>query len=126
MAKKFTLRKRQNKILYAEFFVASIIIALLTVIGLKLHPAVGIIIALLSIFGIVYLFFQFRIFRYLFSILFSLGWATGAFLIGQQIEKSSNTTGWVLSIVTFAIAIWLHYDHFDFLRKTTVYEYERQ
>lgn len=126
MAKKFILRKRQNKILYTEFFAASIIIALLTVFGLKLHPAIGIIISLVSIFGIVYLFFQFRIFRYLFSTIFSLGWATGAFLVGQQIEKTSNTTGWVLSIVAFAIGLWLHYDHFDFLRKTTVYEYERQ
>jgi len=126
MAKKITLRKRQNKILYTEFFATSILITLFTIIRLKLHPAIGILVALFSIFGIAYFFFQYRIFRYLFSLLFSLGWATGVFLIGQQIEITSNTTGWVLSIVAFAIAIWLHYDHFDFLRKTTVYEYERQ
>ena len=126
MAKKYTFRKRQNKILYTEFFLASILIALVSIIQFKLHPAIGIIIALGAIFGIVYLFFEFRLFRYVFSILFSFCWAGAAYLVGQHIDKASSTTSWVLSIVVFAITIWLHWDHFDFLRKTTVYEYERQ
>jgi len=126
MAKKFTLRKRQNKILYIEFILASILIALVSIVQFEIHPAIGIIIAIGAILGIVYLFFEFRLFRYVFSILFSLCWAVAAYLAGQNIDKASSTTSWVLSNLVFAITIWLHWDHFDFLIKTTVYEYERQ
>jgi hypothetical protein len=94
--------------------------------NLKLHLAFSIPIAIVVFISMIYLFFQFRLFRYLFSITFSVGWAIGAFLVGQQIEKSSDTTSWILSVLTLLIALWLHYDHFDFLRKATVYEYEKQ
>lgn len=126
MARSYILRKRENKILYIEFFLLSVLAALLLVINLKLHIAFSIPIAIAALVGMIFLFFQFRLFRYLFSITFSVCWAIGAFLVGQQIEKSGDTTSWVLAVLTLLIALWLHYDHFDFLRKATVYEYEKQ
>lgn len=126
MAKKIIVRKRQNRILYTEFILAAIIVTLLAVDQLKLHPAIALIIVIISFYAFALLFFKFRIFRYIFSILFSVGWTLCAYLLGQEIDKAGDTTSWVLSIVTFAASIWMHYDHFDFLRKSTLYEYERQ
>jgi hypothetical protein len=126
MSKKYILRKRENKILTTEFILASILIAIVSVKQFKLHPAIGIIIAIVALFAIVYLFVEFRFFRYLFTIVFSLFWAGVGYLIGYFLDKSSIITSLVLSIVIFPFAIWLHWDHFDFMRKATVYEYERQ
>ncbi len=126
MAKKYIIRKRQNKILYFEFILAAIVTAMLAIDQLKLHPAIAIIIVIVAFYGFALLFFKFKVFRYIFSIMFSFVWTLFAFLLGQKIDETGNTTSWVLSIVTFAASIWLHYDHFDFLRKSTLHEYERQ
>ncbi len=126
MSRKFILQKRQNTILYSEFLITAGIVALLAFGYYKIHPAVALLIAIVSIFIFVYLFFTLRIFRYIFSISFSIGWAYGAFLLGQKLETSSNTTAWVFSLITFCICIWAHWDHFDFLKTAKIYEYEQR
>jgi O-antigen/teichoic acid export membrane protein len=126
MARKYIYRKRQNTILYTEFLGAAVIAALVAIGYFKIHPAIALLVAIAALFLFIYLFFAFRIFRYSFSILFSLAWACGAFLVGQKFEKASNTTAWVFAFLAFCLCLWAHWDHFDFLKSAKVYEYERR
>jgi hypothetical protein len=124
MARKYILIKRQNKILYAEFLVASVVGAWLTTACMNWHPAIGILFGIVSYFLIGYLFFAYRFFRYSFSILFSLGWAAAAFVAGQNIERISDTTAWVFAVIAFGLSLWAHWNHFDFLRNAEAREFE--
>lgn len=126
MASKYIVRKRQNKILYTEFLLSAGVIAVLSVTYYKTHPAIGLIIGIAALFLFAVLFFKVKIYRYIFSILFSVGWAVVAFLAGESIDKSSDTTAWIFAAIAFALSIWAHWDHFTFLKKAKVYEYERQ
>ena len=126
MAGKYIVRKRRNTILYSEFFIAAIVAAIFCVHQFQLHPAIGLLIGIGTLFLLIFLFVSSRIFRYIFSILFSLGWAAGAFSVGQSIDKKSEITSWIFGLVAFAICLWAHYDHFKFIKDAKVYEYERQ
>ena len=74
---------------------------------------------------LIYLFVESRIFRYIFSIIFSLAWAGGAFALGQNIDKKSDTTGIVFAILALGISLWAHWDNFQFYKDAKVIEYER-
>lgn len=126
MARKYIVRKRQNTILYSEFFISAIVGAIYCVHQFKLHPAIGLLIGIGTLFLLIFLFVSSRIFRYIFSIIFSLGWASAAFFVGHSIDKKSDITSWVFALLAFAICIWAHYDHFKFIKDAKVYEYERQ
>jgi len=95
MAAKYFVKKRKNKILYTEFFFAALASGMLAYIYFKLHPAIALSVGIASIFAFAFLFFANGIFRYLFSILFSLGWAFLAFFAGHSIETKTDTTAWV-------------------------------
>ena len=47
-----------------------------------------------------------------------------AFAIGQSIEKSSDTTAWVLAFVAFTVSLIANKDHFSFLENARLSEYE--
>lgn len=126
MANKYIVRKRQNKILYAEFLLSAGLVAFLSVSYYKIHLGISLLIGIAAIFLFAVLFFKIRLFRYIFSILFSVGWAIGAFIAGESIDKNSDTTAWVFAAIAFALSIWAHWDHFTFLKDAKVYEYERQ
>jgi len=126
MASKFIIRKRQNKILYLEIFIAVGIVCLLSINYYRVHPAIALIIGIVAVLLLISLFFANKIFRYTFSILFSFIWGTAAFLAGQYLEKTSDTTAWVLAVLAFGISLWAHKDHFSFLKSAKLYEYERQ
>ena len=124
MATKYIIRKRQNTILYTEFFLAALATGIVAFTYYKLHTATALLVGIASMFLFAVLFFANSIFRYLFSILFSLGWALLAFVAGVSVETKSDTTGWVFAIITFAMSIWAHWDHFNFMKQAQVYEYE--
>lgn len=126
MATKYIIRKRQNKILYVEILLAAVIIGFLSINHYKIHPAVAFLIGIGSAASLIFLFFSNRIFRYSFSILFSFIWGWAAFLLGQSIEKASDTTAWVFAIIAFGICLLAHKDHFSFLKGARRYEYEVQ
>lgn len=46
MAAKYMVRKRQNTILYAEFFFAALATAILTLAYFKLHPAIALLVCI--------------------------------------------------------------------------------
>lgn len=125
MARKYIYRKRYNKILVYEFIIASIAIAVLTVVYLKIHPAIGLLIFIGAAALLIYLFVESRIFRYLFSILFSFGWAGAAYLFGQNLDKKSDTTSIVFAIIALGVSIWAHWDNFQFYKDAKVIEYDR-
>ncbi len=125
MAAKYIIRKRQKTILYTEFFFAALTTGIVAFTYYKLHPATALLVGITTSFLFVILFFANKIFRYLFSILFSLGWALAAFAVGVSIETKTDTTAWVFAIIAFALSLWAHWNHFTFLKQARVYEYER-
>jgi hypothetical protein len=124
MATKYIIRKRQNTILYMEFFLAALATGVVAFTYYKLHPATALLMGIGSMFLFAVLFFANSILRYLFSILFSLGWALLAFVAIVSVETKSDITAWVFAIIAFAMSIWVHWDHFNFIRHAQVYEYE--
>ena len=105
---------------------AAVIIGLVLIEYYQVHPAVALLLGFGASILFISLFFANKIFRYSFSILFSLVWALAAFIVGQFIEKSSDTTAWVFSIVAFGISLLAHKRHFSFLKGAERYEYEVQ
>lgn len=124
MSTKYIIRKRQNTILYTEFFLAALATGIVAYSYYKLHPATALLVDIGSMFLLAVLFFANSIFRYLFSILFSLGWALLAFVAGVSVETKSDTTTWVFAIIAFVMSLWAHKDHFNFIKQAEVYEYE--
>lgn len=72
---------------------------------------VGIVVLLASIFAIMALFFGFRIFRYIFSIAFSLFWGFLAFAFASSVSKS-DLSHWIALIFVFFISLLIHYGYF--------------
>ncbi len=126
MAAKYIIRKRQNRILFIEVLMAAAVLGFLSFHYLQVDPAIGLLIGIAAVLSFFFLFFANKTFRYLFSILFSIIWASAAFLAGQYLEKNSNTTACVLAILAFGISLWAHKDHFSFLKSAKLYEYEIQ
>jgi len=125
MAAKYIIRKRRNTILYVEFFIVALATSLLLFKYFKLHPAIAFLVAIASFFISAFLFFSKSIFRYLFSLLFSLAWAFIAFFTGHLLETKTDMTAWTLALLAFVISIWAHRDHFKFIKEAQLFEYER-
>lgn len=70
------------------------------------------IVALLVLSG---LFFRIRLFRYLFSISFSLIWGLMAYTFAGSASKST-ATHWVAMILAILVSLFLHKDYFNFER----------
>ena len=126
MSGNYIIRKRRNKILDAEILIAAVIISFLSINNYNLHPAIAVLIGIGAAASLIFLFFHNRIFRYSFAILFSFIWGWAAFLIGQSIEKASDTTAWVMAIIGFGFSLLAHKDHFAFIKGARRYEYEVQ
>src|SRR5438270_13999927 len=124
MYSNFIIRRRQNKILYTEFFIVAIIVGFLLIRQYKFHPALGLLFGVLSMGLSSSLFFANRIFRYLFSIVFSFVWGFLAFVIWGSIDSTSNNIAWGFMALAFAISLAAHQDHFYFLKRAKRYEYE--
>jgi len=60
-----------------------------------------------------YLFFRVKLFRYLFSIAFSLIWGFMAYAFAQSASRSTSIP-WIAAIVAIFISLTLHKDYFDF------------
>jgi hypothetical protein len=125
MKRNYVVRRRQNKILYSELFIASILIGLVIHYKLNIHPAISLLLGLGCLFLLAYLIPYSRVFRYFFAIAFSFVWGFGAYLLGAIIDGNSIITSCVFASLAFLISIWAHYDHYKFLKNAKVYEYEK-
>ncbi|MDR6781923.1 hypothetical protein ABIE26_001588 [Pedobacter africanus] len=76
-----------------------------------------------SMFVIAFLFFRIRVFRYIFSIIFSLAWGFVALAIAFMLTKS-NVSPWILSVVVFGIGLLVHKGHFTAEDSTEVIHYK--
>jgi hypothetical protein len=125
MSQGYILHKRRNTILYTEFLFMAAGTGMFSSIYMLLHPVVGVLIGGVFALLIAFLFFNFRIFRYSFSLLFSIAWAVGMYLVGKKVDSASDTTSWILAAVGFCMSLWTHWNHFHFIRNARLFEYER-
>jgi hypothetical protein len=75
MSHRYILHKTRNRTPYTEFLFMAAVTGIVSSINMVLHPLLGALIGGVFALLIAYLFFKFRIFRYSFSILFSVAWA---------------------------------------------------
>lgn len=72
---------------------------------------IGIAIFIVCIAVIGAMFFRFRVFRYFFSIAFSLFWGFLAFVFASSASKS-DFSHWIAFILVFVISIFIHRSYF--------------
>ena len=125
MSQEYILHKRRNTILYTEFLFMAAVTGIVSSIYMVLHPVLGVLIGVFFALLIAYLFFNFRIFRYSFSILFSIAWGVGMYLVGKKLDSATDTTSWILAAAGFCISLWAHRNQFHFIRNARLFEYER-
>lgn len=126
MAGKYLFYKRKTAIIFADCILFSTGLSICGVYYFKYHWSLGIVTFLGLLFGFFHAFFAFRIFRYIMSVIFSLLYGGIFALIGAAIDKENPTTpALVFGILAFAISIFLHKDHFDFLKGAKYYEYDK-
>lgn len=75
----------------------------------------GVIAAVVIFMILAFLFFRVRIFRYIFSIAFSLCWAIAAYNLTESFTDA-RATRWIAAAIVFLISAFLHKDYFDFER----------
>jgi hypothetical protein len=126
MAKHYILRRRQNKILYFETLITSALISLILWSTFKYNWSIMIITFCVFMIGFIYAFFEWRIFRYIVTVLFSMTYGFIAYAIGRKMDEEDFTAGVVLAFVVYFISLAAHKDHFDFLSNAKLIEYERQ
>lgn len=85
----------------------------------------GMLIFISCMFVIGFLFFRIRIFRYIFSIIFSLGWGFLALAIAFMLTKS-NVSPWILAVVVFGLGLLVHKGHFTAPDNTEVIHYRER
>lgn len=126
MARKYLFYRRKTAIIFTDTLLFAGGLSIAGVYYFKYHWSIAIITFLGLLFGFYYAFFANRIIRYIFSILFSLFYGGVFALIGAALDKENPITpSLIFGILAFLISLYLHKDHFDFLKGAKYYEYDR-
>ncbi len=124
MAKRYLLTRRSNDILPYEIVLASVAAGILAVEHFDIAYGYGFLIFFLCACIMTYLFVSSRIFRYVFTILFSLGWAAGAFFVAQHINNAPVWLPFVVAPLALGCSLWAHRNDFKFYKEAEVVEYD--
>ena len=117
--------KRKTAIIFTDALILSVGLSIWGYYTFKYNWSVSIVTFLILFFGTNYVFFSSKIFRYIFSIIFSLFYALIFAAIGAYIDKENPTMpSAIFGILAFLISLFLHKDHFDFLKGAKPIEYE--
>jgi hypothetical protein len=125
MTRRYIVRKRQNQILYFETFLTAGILSLILWTYFKYHWAYMIITFGVFMFVFIYAFFEWRLFRYIVTVVFSMAYGIIAFFIGRVIDNETFTAGVIFAFIAYFISLIAHKDHFDFLSNAKLIEYEK-
>lgn len=125
MARRYIIRKRQNEIINFETMVTAGLFSFILWYNFNYHWAYAIITFGALTVGFIYAFFEWRIFRYIVTVLFSMTYGIIAYFIGRAIDKETFTAGVIFAFVAYFISILLHKDHFEFLSEAKLIEYEK-
>lgn len=126
MARRYIVRNRQNKILYFETLVTAGILSIILWSYFEYHWAYMIITFGIFMYIFIYAFFQWRLFRYIATVLFSMAYGILAYAFGREIDKESFTAGIIFALIAYFTSILAHKDHFDFLKNAELIQYEKR
>lgn len=123
MAEKIIIRKKTHlPLVVLEMLLLAGILAYWLCKKYDLDWILGLLIFLATIFVNSFLFFRIRVFRYIFAIIFSLGWGFLGFGFAMSVTKST-VTPWLLFTVVFAVSLLLHKSYFSFESNARVVDY---
>lgn len=126
MARKYILYKRKSAIIFTDIIIFAVSLSILGICYFNYHWSIGLI-TLIALYVLTfYLFFLNKIFRYVFSLLSSLVYGSLFAILDYLIDKENPTTpALVFGILTFLISLFLHKDHFDFIKGSKFIEYDK-
>lgn len=126
MAEAIVIRRRSGSLLVAiEMLLISAYSTYWLCKKFDLDWILGALIFIGGMFVIAFLFFRIRLFRYIFSIIFSLAWGFVALAIAFMLTKS-NVSPWILSVVVFGLGLLAHKGHFIAADTTEVIHYRER
>ncbi|WP_161890079.1 hypothetical protein [Pontibacter russatus] len=127
MARNVIIRKRSGGILFFEIFALSIFLSVLIVQTYKINWAWGVVAFIVLTYAIVELFFRVKVFRYIFSVLFSMVWGAIVFSFTKGMDEASGqTSGLIMGSIGFLFGLWAHRDEFRFNKDAKVVNVERR
>ena len=126
MTKKYLFYKRKTAIIFTDTILFAAGLSIWSLLYFKYNWSFSIVSFLVLFFGFYYAFFLNRIIRYIFSIFFSILYGLVAAAIGAAIGKEDPIIPSIIfGVLAFLISLYLHKDHFDFLKNSKHYEYDR-
>lgn len=118
-AQKTIFIDRQGGIVFTEFILCAIMLAIFSVALFSLPWAIGIVLFIAYALALDYLFFNVTIWRWIFSTVMSAGWGYFAFYITRHfIGVDINT--YIVGIIAFIFMVWVHKDEYQFESSATV------
>ncbi len=125
MAKRL-FYKRKTAIIYADCFFSAAVLVIYSLYYFKYHWSIALIAFIVLYFAFFFAFFFSRIVRYTLTFLFSAFYGGLFAFIGTLLDRENPLApALVFGILAFLISIYLHKDHFDFLKGVKVYEYDK-
>jgi len=106
--------KNKKASIYTEFLAIALLITFLSFRFFRLHPAVALLIFVLTYLCSYLLFQKNRRFRTGFTIIAVIGWAVLAYFMSRWIGHVSSATAWVFAMLAFLIAILAYRDFLVF------------
>ncbi|TDE09568.1 hypothetical protein [Dyadobacter psychrotolerans] len=124
MAAKITVRRKNRLALVRiEIFVLAVFVSHWLGKKYEWDRVTGVAVLIITVVLTAGLFFRIRIFRYIFSILFSLLWGFLVYGFADSATTSSYSP-WLAFGVVAGISLWLHKDYFTFESKSVPMEFE--
>ena len=124
MAKYYIVRKRYNSIIYIESFLVAFAITSASSDYFKYHWAYSLIVFFIILCLFLFVYFNFRILRYLITIYFSMLYGFLGYYLGRLIEKETFTAAVVLAFICYFLSLAFHIDHFSFLKDSEEINYD--
>lgn len=124
MSRAYRLAYQNHRIIIFETTLTAIILSVLLWMKLGYHWSVMIITFLVIGNGFYFLFFRLSIFRYIVTLLFSMGYGVIGYELGSAIQPDGVTASVIFAFMAYFFSILLHKKHFDFIKKAEVIEYQ--
>ncbi|THF52993.1 hypothetical protein E6C50_01945 [Flavobacterium supellecticarium] len=124
MARIYKLVKRTNRIIYFETSLVAFVLTIL--LWKKMDHHWTFLLLTFPIFEIVFIltFFRVAFMRYLITILFSIIYGLIVYFIGRWLQQDGVTVSVVFSFLAYFYSLYLHKDHFDYIKNSDVVEIE--
>lgn len=124
MAKYYIVRKRYNSIIYIESFLIAFALTSASSDYFNYHWAYSMIVFFIILCLFLFVFFKYRLLRYLITIFFSMYYGVLGYSFGRIIDNETFTAAVILAFICYFLSLAFHIDHFSFLKDSEEINYD--